>query len=395
MTNSTLPKASAQPAAGGGAQKRKLKIIAAAAILLGTVATLPTINRHLRAASVLTRFSDSHDDGRLANFERHPINERPFCFAGEKEQFCGRMYSPHDIANAPGIVLLHGVHPLGIDEPRLVSFARALSASGITVFTPPVRELADFRISPASIPTIGLSAQALHHQIGRGPVGVIGFSFAGGLALLAAADPRFANYIGFVAAIGAHDDLSRVARFFFTDQIQTVDGKTVLMPAHEYGGAVLVYTKAEKFFPGEAENARAAIRHWLMEEPDQAKLAEAKLSPSARTRFEILRTRQYGESITDFLRIAEESHAEMDAVSPHGHLAGLRARVYLLHGTEDNVIPASEADWLASQIPKGLLKEKVLSPAIFHVDPSAKMSAKEEFDLVHYIAGILDEADKE
>src|SRR5205807_7346037 len=117
-----------------------------------------------------------------------------------------------------------------------------------------------FEISPASIPTIGLAARALRHQVGRGPVGVIGFSFAGGLALVAAADPRYANDIGFVAAIGAHDDLARVARFFFTDQIQTVDGKTILMPAHEYGGAGVVYPKGEKVFPGGAQPAAVPTR---------------------------------------------------------------------------------------------------------------------------------------
>jgi pimeloyl-ACP methyl ester carboxylesterase len=387
---STLPK---PPAQRSGAQIKKT--IVAAIVLLGLIASLPTINRHLRAASVLARFSDSRDNGKLANLERHAIDERPFCFSGEKERLCGRTYSPRDIVNAPGIVLLHGVHPLGVEEPRLVSFARALSASGITVLTPPIEELADFRISPASIPTIGLSAQALHHKVGRGPVGVIGFSFAGGLALLAAADPRYANDIGFVASIGAHDDLTRVARFFFTDQIQTVDGKTILMPAHEYGGAVLVYTKAEKFFPGEVENARAAIRYGLMEQPEQLKSAEAKLSPAARARFEILRSRHFGDSLSDFLRIVEESRDEMDAVSPHGHLSQLRSRVYLLHGTEDDVIPASEADWLAAQIPPDLLKAKVLSPAIFHVDPTQTISAEERFELVHYIAGILAEADRE
>ena len=61
----------------------------------------------------------------------------------------------------------------------------------------------------------------------------------------------------------------------------------------------------------------------------------------------------------------------------------------------DNVIPASETDWLASEIPSSLLKAKVLSPAMIHVDPSKKISAKEQFDLVHYIAGILEEAYKQ
>src|SRR3954467_14149762 len=206
MTNSTLPKAGAKRS-----EAPRKKLLLAAVALLAIAAAIPSANRHLRATSVLARFADPRDSGKLANFERHAIDEKPFCFAGEKEQLCGRIYSPQDISNAPGIVLLHGVHPLGIEEPRLVSFARALSAGGVRVFTPPVKELADFRISPASIPTIGLAAQALHHEIGRGPVGIIGFSFAGGLALLAAADPHFANDIGFVAAIGAHDDLMRVA----------------------------------------------------------------------------------------------------------------------------------------------------------------------------------------
>jgi dienelactone hydrolase len=372
------------------------KLIAGAALLIAIAAAIPTTNLHLRAASVLARFSDPQDKSRLANFERNAIDEKPFCFAGEKEQLCGRIYSPRNVDHSPGIVLLHGVHPLGIEEPRLVSFARALSASGVTVFTPPVKELADFRISPASIPTIGLSAQALRRQLGRGPVGIIGFSFAGGLALLAAADPRYANDIGFVASIGAHDDLTRVARFFFTDQIQTVDHKTILMPAHEYGGGVLAYTKAEGFFPGEAENARAAIRDWLTEQPEQAvKSSEAKLSAPGRARFEMLRSRQFGEAVTDLLRIVEESRDEMDAVSPHGHLGNLHARVYLLHGTQDSVIPVSEADWLASAVPPHLLKAKILSPAIIHVEPGTKIPAMQEFELVDYIADILRECDRE
>ena len=130
--------------------RHKKKLIAGVVLLIGIATAIPTTARHLRAASVLARFADPHDTGKLANFERHPIDEKPFCFSGEQEQLCGRLYVPGSVVHPPGIVLLHGVHWLGIDEPRLVTFARALSASGVTVFTPPVKELADFRISPVS-----------------------------------------------------------------------------------------------------------------------------------------------------------------------------------------------------------------------------------------------------
>ena len=171
------------------------------------------------------------------------------------------------------------------------------------------------------------------------------------------------NDIGFVAAIGAHDDLNRVARFFFTDQIQTTDHKTILMPAHEYGGGVLAYTKAEKFFPNEAENVLGRDPRLAERKPEQVlKSSESQLSPAVKDSFRDVAIPPVWRTVTDFLRIVAESKDEMDAVSLHGRLSGLHARVYILHGTEDNVIPASEADWLAAEIPSGLLKAKVLSP---------------------------------
>jgi len=39
-----------------------------------------------------------------------------------------------------------------------------------------------------------------------------------------------------------------------------------------------------------------------------------------------------------------------------------------------------------------LLKAKILSPAIVHVEPGAKIPISQEMDLVNYIADILREA---
>src|SRR5437016_1747995 len=96
---------------------RHKRTLLAVAVVCAMALAYPTATLHFRAASVLTRFSDAHDNGRLANFNRSAIDEKPFCFAGKNEQLCGRIYSPRDIDRAPGIVLLHGVHWLGIDEP--------------------------------------------------------------------------------------------------------------------------------------------------------------------------------------------------------------------------------------------------------------------------------------
>ena len=182
------------------------------------------------------------------------------------------------------IVLVPGVHHLGIDEPRLVRFARAVASSGITVLTPEIAELVHYRIEGASAGEIGEAARALHEHTGA-PVGVMGMSFAGGLALLAAADTRYAPEIAFVVAVGAHDDLGRVSRFFATGDIARPDGSIARLHAHPYGPLVLVYARVEDFFPaGDVPAARDALRLWLWEKKDAARARANALSPASQAK---------------------------------------------------------------------------------------------------------------
>src|SRR5206468_535916 len=102
------------------------------------------------------------------------------------------------------------VHRLGIDEPRLVRFARSIASTGAVVLTPELHDLADYRIEARSVAVLGASAHALRGRMANHRVGLMGMSFAGGLCLLAAAGGPYADDVGFVVAIGAHDDLGRV-----------------------------------------------------------------------------------------------------------------------------------------------------------------------------------------
>src|SRR5208283_2837851 len=112
-----------------------------------------------------------------------------------------------------------------------------------------VRELCDYRIDPASIDTIGETARAFSEQLGVERVGLVGLSFAGGLSLVAASDPRFEGSLAFVVDIGGHDDLGRVLRFFVTDEAPRPDGTTLHVHAHDYGTPVLEDAHAEDLLP--------------------------------------------------------------------------------------------------------------------------------------------------
>ena len=363
-----------------------------AALLLAIAIALlwQPASAHVRAASLLVRIADPDTHGWLADASRHPVVERDDAVMGGR----ARLYLPTDVAHPPGVVVVHGVHWKGIDEPRLRAFARTIAASGVAVLTPEIRELCDYRIDPASIDTIGVAAQALSARLGGAPVGVMGLSFAGGLSLVAATDPRYAPSFAFVVAVGAHDDLGRVLRFFTSNESPRPDGTTLRLQAHDYGAVVLVYSHVEDFFPADdVPVARDALRSWLHEDFDVARSRAEALSPEA-----AVRMKQVFAHSPVLARVLDAEVARLSpqlaAVSPGAHLADIRVPVFLLHGAGDRVIPSSETEWLAHDTPRAMLRAALISPAIEHVEIEGTPSVGDQLALVHFMGDVLDAADE-
>ena len=368
-------------------------------LLLGVAAVLALARpgwTHLRAAGILLRVQAPQHPGALANLSAHPIEEVLTEVPTPSGPIRARLYIPKDkgtskdLAYAPGMVLAHGVHHLGIEEPRLVAFARALSSSGIRVLTPELLSLADYQVDRSSIDLIGYSARALSAQLGQ-KVGVLGLSFAGGLSLLAAADPRFGPYIRFVVSVGAHDDLERVSKFLISNTIERPDGTTLHMTAHEYGALVLIYSHVGDFFPPEdVPAARETLRLLLWEKVDESRKQAERLSPGSRQKMELLYSHRVEALAGELSQAIARHRAEMGPVSPHGNLGALQVPVLLLHGAGDNVIPSSELLWLQRDVPPAALKAALISPAISHVELGGEPSLIDQWRLVHFMAQILE-----
>ena len=294
----------------------------------------------------------------------------------------------------PGIVLCHGIHRLGIDEPRLVRFASALAASGVHVLTPRIEALTDYRIDAASVPTIDVASRTLAARLGRPRVGVMGFSFAGGLSLVAASRPETSAAIGLVVAVGAHDELARVTRFFAEGKSPAPSGPPLSMRPHEYGPLVLAYGRPDRFFStSDVPIAREAMRLKLWERHDEAIARAKELSPEGRERFEQLTTGDRSKLAPILVALADENGSTFREASPHGKLDGLRVPVFLLHGAGDSVIPPTETEWLASEVPPEDLRESLVSPVIQHVELHGEPSLRERFQVVHFLSSVLTELD--
>lgn len=363
-------------------------------LILAVVALWRPVKTHLQAIAVLKLLGGEKVSPVIAALATEPIEESQITLQTSAGPVRARLYTPLKHRNAPGMVVFHGVHHLGMNEPRLMSFARATASCGIRVLTPELPDIADYRVSEQSIDVIGASTLWFAQQT-NAPVSVLGLSFSGGLALVAAARDEYRPGMKFVFAVGSQGSMGRVAQYFRTNEELRPDGTRELLPAHEYGPLVLEYEHVEEFVPKQdAAAIREVLRAHLYEDRDAETAAMAKLNPVQKTEALGLMDAS-SEHTRSLLEASEKRYTdEMNSVSPEAGLKNLTVPVYLLHGEADNIIPAAETLWMASELRKTTLRAALVSPVLSHLDMAHSPGMWEQRRLIHFMVQVLGEAEK-
>ena len=344
-------------------------VVAAAAI----AATTPLPGGLLDGFSLVVRAADGRGALRsVAELATASIVETPLLVPIGTQQLHARVYSPSEPRLT--VLLVTGVHPAGIDEPRLTQLSRELAKARVTVVTPEIPELTSFRIDPIVTDRIEQAAlwlardARLSHD---GTIGLMGMSFSGGLAVVAAGRPSLRGRLDFVLSLGGHYDLDRVLDFLCC---QSAD-----RPPHDYGVAIALLNIADRLVPGgQVETLRSAVRRFLeasyvargdgtaaMREFETLAIEARALPEPSATLLSSLVARDVPH-LAPLLRPHLQSYAEQPALSP-ARSPLPSAPVYLLHGRDDPVIPSSEsrdlAEGLRGQAPVHLLVTGVISHA--------------------------------
>jgi len=382
------------PPTSAASRRKSAALILLFIAILCAMAT-PFMKAHLQAVAVLDLVANQPVPPLLSKLVAEPITTRDLTFPSTNGPVRARMYTPTAHPDAPALIVLHGVHHLGMDEPRLIAFASAMASCGIRVLTPELPDIKDYHVGANSIATIGDSAKWLATQNHGRPVGVMGLSFSGGLSLLAAADPVYRPSIRFVVAVGSQDAMSRVAAYYRTGEDARPGGTEETLPPHEYGALVMEYEHLEDFAPQrDLTPLRAVLRAHLYEDVAGEKAAMASLTPAQAAEAKQLMD-THSTVTRDLLAKAEAKHVEdMAGVSPQGHLKTLTTPVYLLHGEGDNIIPSAETEWMAAELPTETLQTSLISPVLSHLDLDGHApSGMDRWRLVHFFALILHAAE--
>ncbi len=314
----------------------------------------------------------------------------------------GRLYRPAGGAEASTgtVMVVPGLHTAGVEEPRLARLAGRLAGEGVTVLSLPLPDLRQLRVTPRSTDMIEDAALWLIGQPAFAPQGrisLIGISFGGGLSLVAAGRPSLVGALDTVVSFGGYGDLPRVLRYLCTGVLP--DGTR--QPAHDYGGAILLLGALPHLVPAEQvaplEHAvRAFLEASIVDDTDRvagsALLAGARqlgdaLPEPARSIMADVSARDMSRLGPRLLPLAEDIGGD-PALSPE-RSAVTHARVFLIHGSVDTVIPQTETPRLAAFLDRaparrGTPVQWLLSPAIAHANAVQDVSISDAWALVRF-----------
>ena len=376
---------------------RKSVLIAATAAVI-VFAGVVAADDYIRAAEFVIRASGMQGmPRRIADFRLQPVGDERLTVPWRGGELPARRYRPFLPSERP-ILLVPGVHAAGVDEPRLDGFARNLAALGHPVVAVGLPDLARYRITPQSTDMIEDAARWLSAQPAGSSapeaIGIVGISFGGGLSIVAAS--RLPS-VAWVLSFGGHGDLPRTLRYLCTG-IQP-DG--VRRPPHDYGVVIILLGAAERLVPADqVEPLRTAILTFLeashvdmVDKPraagifERARTMTADLGEPARTLMTYVNTRDV-DHLGPVL-LPHVSAMSDPALSP-AKSAPPAGTVYLLHGTDDNVIPAVESALLAEDLKRrGGRAYQLATPLITHAEVDRTPTAMEVWNLVRFWAGPL------
>jgi pimeloyl-ACP methyl ester carboxylesterase len=283
----------------------------------------------------------------------------------------GDLYWPADAKAA--LVLVPGVVPEGKDDPRLVELAQTLVRARFAVLVPDIVSLRAQQVSPDDARAIAAAISWLARCTApeEAPsVGVMAISYAAGPAILAALRPDVGSQVRFLVAIGGYYDTVAVVTFFTTGYFRSApDAPWQRGEPNAYGKWVFIAANAQRLDDPDDRAALAAMAERKLEDLDaDVSDLEAGLGPQGRAVTALL-ANQDPERVPALIdNLPEAVQSDLVALDlSRRDLSQLDARLLLVHGRDDPIIPSAESQKLAAAAPDARL---YLVDSLAHVELS-------------------------
>jgi pimeloyl-ACP methyl ester carboxylesterase len=306
--------------------------------------------------------------------------------------------SSEDGGQHPAALLVLGVSPAPLDDPRVIRVGTALARFGLIVGIPSSQELIESRVAADEPARVVAAFRALLSQPGVDPdrTGILGFSVGGSLSLIAAADPRIADRVAYLNSFGAYADAATL--------LVDVATRTVVRDGAVEGWAPGDLTR--RVFLGllldgvpagpERDAIEAATGPLILGDgptPESYDPAIAELlSGDAAAAYRLATSADRATAHAAVAALSPERRALLAAISPAGQLEGLRTPVFLMHDEADTAIPFAHLAPLAEAVPPDTLRRVTAFRLFDHVEVGEGIgleAAPELMKLLGHVSEVL------
>jgi len=325
--------------------------------------------RAWRSALVLADIGAGSGPSRLKRTTPEPHRERIAFPVGDQTRE-GDLYRTVETPRA-ALLLVPGAAERGSDDPRLVALATTLARARFAVLVPDLPSLRRLQVQPGNVEEIAGACRwllARPELAPSGRLGIMAFSYAAGPAVLAALKPGLRSRVALIFAVGGYYDLPEVLVFFATGWFRR-DGHWCHMEPNAYGKWVFVRSNLERIDDPRDRERFAGMAARKLADP-AAGIADlaAGLSPGGRDLYAFLTSRDPAEAAALLEKLPPGIRADIAALDlARRDLASLRARLVLVHGKDDRIIPYPQSLALARALAPGQA-DVFLVKGLFHVD---------------------------
>ncbi len=384
-------------------RRRWLGISLVAALAFTQIACSPELA--VEAGLVLEDIAAGDGPSRLKQSTPEP-KRAPVAYKIAGRLHGGDLYQPSNGALA-AIVLVPGVAAAGKNDRRLVAFAKTLARARFAVLVPDIGGLRALKVQASDSREIADAVRYLASSdelAPEGRVGIAAVSYAVGPAVIAALEADVRERVQFVIGVGGYHDIKAVVAFFTTGYYRDgPDEPWRYRKPNDYGRWIFVASNLDLIRDSGdraifSAMARRGLKKYAPKVVDfSAHLnfgagdLASRLSAEGRAFYALLTNTDPERVRALIAALPEEVRADLESLNlANKNLDRLKARLILVHGLDDDIIPPSESKALAGAVAQNKV-DLFLIDGLKHVDAGA--SALGSAKLLSAVYRLLEERD--
>ena len=271
------------------------------------------------------------------------------------------VYRPKDGDAHGAMIISVGAAPKIRDHPGIVRLSNAAARAGIVVMIPQLYYPFPENVLPedveglvdafgTNIQEIVASYQWLSEQPYVDPdrVGIFGASAGGGIALIAAADPRISDDVDFVAALGTYYDMVDLVNAITTESI-SYNGESE--PWEPRIRTVRVLHRSLISYLPEASD-RDILTRILVDGDSSAEKDVPLLSDLGRDVYDAFREKDTERVLAFWSEMSPQDVSNLRNISPSTTVARLNTDLFIMTDRSDPYIPYVESRRLRDAVPQ-------------------------------------------